>query len=64
MISVKIVNYLFIFSLLNNTHTNAKELYNMMISNKTVINMNDSEEDLMNNMYNALFQCFGIIITG
>ncbi|XP_025413139.1 integral membrane protein GPR155 [Sipha flava] len=50
--------------LLNNTHTNAKQLYNMMISNKTVINKNDSEEDLMNNMYNALFQCFGIIITG
>ncbi|VVC29895.1 Hypothetical protein CINCED_3A002443 [Cinara cedri] len=49
--------------LLNNTHNNAKELYNMMISNKTA-NISDSDEDLMNNMYNALFQCFGIIITG
>lgn len=34
-----------------------------MISNKTVSSTSDSE-DLMNNMYNALFQCFGIIITG
>ncbi|XP_060864971.1 lysosomal cholesterol signaling protein [Metopolophium dirhodum] len=50
--------------LLNSTHTNAKQFYNMMVSNKTAINTSDSDEDLMNNMYNALFQCFGIIITG
>lgn len=35
----------------------------MMLSNKTA-NKSDTDEDLMSNMYNALFQCFGIIITG
>lgn len=58
-----VINFVFI-SLLNNTHTNAKQLFKM-VSNKTDIHMNNpDEDDLMNNMYNALFQCFGIIITG
>lgn len=58
------INFVFI-SLLNNTHTDAKQLFKMMVSNKTDIHMdNPDEDDLMNNMYNALFQCFGIIITG
>jgi len=62
--SIYLISSFCLFSLLNSTHTNAKQFYNMMVSNKTEINMSDSDEDLMNNMYNALFQCFGIIITG
>lgn len=59
-----ICDFIFI-SLLNTTHKNAKQLFDMMVSNKTDINLSNSDEDdLMNNMYNALFQCFGIIITG
>ncbi|XP_050440687.1 integral membrane protein GPR155 [Adelges cooleyi] len=53
-----------ILFLLNETHYKPREFYNMMISNKTIANLLDSDDDLMNNMYNALFQCFGIIITG
>lgn len=59
-----LIMFIYFFSLLNNTHTSAKQLYSMMVSNKTAIPVSDSDEDLMNNMYNALFQCFGIIITG
>ncbi|XP_050524359.1 integral membrane protein GPR155 isoform X2 [Daktulosphaira vitifoliae] len=51
-------------SLLNETHSKPEDLYNIMISNRTMASFLDSDDDLMNNMYNALFLCFGIIITG
>lgn len=35
-----------------------------MTSNKTATDVNEYDKDLMKNMYSALFQCFGIIITG